>query len=48
MKGYKPLSAGIAAVVFFLPLSSQAFECSKHLAGAELAIQTLTERIAPK
>ncbi len=48
MKGSKLLSAGIMAVVIFLPLSSQAFECPKHLAGAEFTIQTVMERFAPK
>ncbi|MFQ5765751.1 MAG: hypothetical protein ACE5GT_12560 [Rhodospirillales bacterium] len=48
MKGCKPFSAGAAAVVFFLPLSGQAFECPKHLAGADSAIQALTNRLETK
>ncbi len=48
MKGYKLLSAGTAALVFFLPLPGQAFECTKYLAEAESAIQTVTERFETK
>ncbi|NQU59640.1 MAG: hypothetical protein HQ512_00760 [Rhodospirillales bacterium] len=42
------MSAATTALVIFLPLSSQAFECPRHLAEAELTIQTMKERFETK
>ena len=45
MKSKWILAASIAALVVYIPYSAQAFECPKHIAAAEVAVNKVTEEM---